>query len=188
MDSGVGLGAERSETRTASAHLQLSCIMHMFVGPTKDTATMPTKKPNRTRRKSKRKPDRHEVRAHPDAELSAKQVRELHDKLVAERTRVRRGLEQHLSEATRDLDPLPDEADQASRSSEQAYLIRFADKERKLLREIDYALERLKTGDYGVCLGSDEPIGFRRLSLRPWTRYSIAYKEELEHEKRQHVA
>ena len=135
--------------------------------------------------KSQRKAARRPVaKADPDANLTKEQVKELHQKLLDERKRVAIGLEKHLGEAVTDTEPFADEIDAASRHSEQAYLIRFADKERKLLREIDHALDKMRSGEYGICEGTDEPIGFPRLNLRPWTRYSVTYKEELEREKR----
>ena len=80
-----------------------------------------------------------------------------------------------------------DEIDIAQRHTEQASLMRFADKERKLLGEIDHALEKMeKSGEYGVCEGTEEPISFKRLEVRPWTRYSVAHKEQLERERKQH--
>jgi DnaK suppressor protein len=124
-------------------------------------------------------------KAHEEAQLSKTQVSDLFQKLVDERARVLRGLDKHLGEAVTDIDPLADEVDVATRHSEQAYLIRFADKERKLLREIDHALEKMRSGEYGLCEGTEEAIGYPRLALRPWTRYSVRYKEELEREKRQ---
>lgn len=142
------------------------------------------KAPTATSSQSGRKPT-FEAKAHSLAKLTKKQVKELHEKLIEERARVLRGLDKHLGEAVTDIDPLADEVDVATRHSEQAYLIRFADKERKLLREIDHALDKMRIGEYGLCEGTDEPIGFPRLSLRPWTRYSVRYKEELEREKRQ---
>ena len=126
------------------------------------------------------------VSAHLDAELTDEQVTQLHETLLKERDRVQKGLERHIAEAVQDVDRLADDVDLASRHSEQAYLMRFADKERKLLREIDHALVKLRAGTYGVCEGSMEPIGFARLTLRPWTRYSIEYKEQLERQRRDH--
>ncbi len=127
-------------------------------------------------------------KADEDAGLEEEQVLELFQKLQDERVRVLRGLDKHLGEAVTDIDPLADEVDVANRHSEQAYLIRFADKERKLLREIDHAIEKMRDGEYGLCEGTDEAIGFPRLSVRPWTRYSVRYKEELEREKRSRQA
>lgn len=132
------------------------------------------------------RPGDESVRAHPDAGLTQRQVDILYEKLVAERERVLVGHDRHLSEALADSTVMPDETDMAQRSTEQAYLIRFADKERKLLTEIEHALEKMRTGEYGVCEGTDEPIGYKRLELRPWTRYSVGYKEQMERERSQH--
>ncbi len=126
------------------------------------------------------------VSAHPEAQLRQHQVDALYEKLVAERERVLAGHDRHLSEALADSTVMPDETDMAQRSTEQAYLIRFADKERKLLTEIEHALDKMRSGEYGVCEGTDEPIGYKRLELRPWTRYSVGYKEQMERERSQH--
>ena len=127
-----------------------------------------------------------EPKADPDSKLTKTQLKKLHQTLLDEKHRVMEGMERHMQEATIDTDTLTDELDQAQRHTEQAYLIRFAGKERKLLIEIDNALEKMVNGDYGVCEGTGEAIGFKRLELRPWTRYSVAYKEQLERERAQH--
>jgi DnaK suppressor protein len=129
--------------------------------------------------------DPSELRAHPEAKLTQKELTALYTKLFEEKARVVNGFEKHVQEALSDDDVLADEIDIAQRSTDQAWLFRFADKERKLLIEIDAAIEKMRNGDYGVCEGTDEAIGFKRLELRPWTRYSVAYKEMLEREKAQ---
>lgn len=123
----------------------------------------------------------------PDSGLTQAQADLVYTKLIAEKDRVSRGMQEHLSEAIAPSDQLTDEVDVAQRHTEQAYLIRFADKERKLLREIERALEKFAEGEYGVCEGTGEPIAFKRLELRPWTRYSVAYKEQIERERKQHA-
>ena len=126
--------------------------------------------------------------ADPDAKLTAAQLKQLYGTLISERARVIEGVKRHVGEAVEDQDRLPDDVDLASRHADQAFLLRFADKEHKLLRQINLALTKLETGEYGVCEGTGEPIGYARLKIRPWTRYSVQYKEELErrraHEKR----
>lgn len=124
-------------------------------------------------------------KADPDAELTASQLRTLQSKLVEERDTRLSALKRHVADATEDTGGGGDEADVASLHANQAYLLRVADKEQKLLREIRHALHKLESGEYGVCEGSGEPIGYKRLLLRPWTRYSVRYKEELEREKAQ---
>jgi RNA polymerase-binding protein DksA len=128
------------------------------------------------------------LKADPDCKLTPAQLKGLYEKLVSERGRVIDGVKRHVGEAVEDQDRLPDDVDLANRHANQAYLLRFADKENKLLRQINLALSKLETGDYGVCEGTGEPIGYARLKIRPWTRYSVQHKEELErrraHEKR----
>ena len=46
----------------------------------------------------------------------------------------------------------------------------------------DDRFDKVKNGTYGLCEGTDESIGYARLKLRPWTRHSVTYKEELERE------
>ncbi|MCS6856580.1 MAG: TraR/DksA family transcriptional regulator [Sandaracinaceae bacterium] len=130
-------------------------------------------------------PSPDEIRAHPDANLTREELLILYHKLIEERKRVLSNFERHVGDALADEGVLVDEIDIAQRSSDQAWLIRMADKDRKLLLEIDAALEKMRTGEYGICEGTEEPIGFKRLEIRPWTRYSVAYKELLEREKSQ---
>ncbi len=104
-------------------------------------------------------------------------------RLEEERERVKVNLQRHLAEAIGDAQAVPDELDQAGRISDQAYMMRLSDKEGKLLGEIERALAKFKNGDYGYCEGTGDPISRQRLDIRPWTRYSIEYKEQLEREK-----
>jgi DnaK suppressor protein len=54
------------------------------------------------------------------------------------------------------------------------------DSERKLLREIDEALERIEQKTYGVCLATGIPIRKARLEAQPWAKYSVEYARKLE--------
>jgi len=130
-------------------------------------------------------PDASVIRAHADAKLSKQELNSLYGKLVDEKSRVLGNFENRVDNALAEEDVLADEIDIAQRSTDQAWLFRMADKDRKLLIEIEAALEKMHSGEYGVCEGTDEPIGFKRLELHPWTRYSVGYKEMLEREKAQ---
>jgi len=77
-----------------------------------------------------------------------------------------------------------DTGDVASELSEQFLEARMAERDAKLLREVNHALSKIEDGTYGYCEGTDELIGRGRLRSRPWTRYSVAYKEEIELERR----
>ncbi len=42
------------------------------------------------------------------------------------------------------------------------------------------ALRRMEEGSYGICVRTDEPIGYERLKIRPETPLSLAGQQELE--------
>ncbi len=77
-----------------------------------------------------------------------------------------------------------DEMDDASLEGTTSMTSKLLERDARLLAEINRALAKLRDGTYGICEGTGEPIGFARLRLRPWARYSIAYQEELEREER----
>ncbi len=73
-----------------------------------------------------------------------------------------------------------DEVDLASATVDQNLTFRLLDRDRKLLGEIDHAILKIHNGEYGLCEGTGEAIPKRRLELRPWCKYSVKYKEQLE--------
>ena len=83
-----------------------------------------------------------------------------------------------------DSNEMMDEVDLASATMEQNLTFRLLDRERKLLTQIERALDKMKHGEYGYCEGTGEPIPKRRLELAPWTRHSVKHKEYLEKMKR----
>ena len=83
-----------------------------------------------------------------------------------------------------DTNEMMDEVDLASATIEQNLTFRLLDRERKLLAEVEHALNKIKSGDYGYCEGTGEPIPKRRLELAPWTRHSVKHKEQLEKMKK----
>jgi DnaK suppressor protein len=117
-------------------------------------------------------------------DLTEKELAHFRERLLDERERVKEKVSRHLAEAIVDSDRPADEIDQAGRLSDQAYLMRLVDKEQKLLAQIERALRKFDLGEYGLCEGTGEPIRRKRLELRPWTRYSIEFKEELERKKK----
>jgi DnaK suppressor protein len=131
-----------------------------------------------------RETDTLELKADPDAGLTPKQLRTLYEKLRAEEARLSEDVKRRIQEAVTDAERHADEGDQASQNANQAYLLRYADKQNKLLQQVRRALQKIQSGEYGICEGSGEPIGLSRLMLRPWTRYSVEYKEQIDREKR----
>ena len=83
-----------------------------------------------------------------------------------------------------DKNEMMDEVDLASITTSQSLTFKLLDRDRKLLAEINHALKKIDTGDYGYCEGTGEPIPKRRLEVRPWCRHSVKYKEQLERMKK----
>lgn len=115
--------------------------------------------------------------------LTPAQEKELVKMLEAKRIELVSRLKSRRPSAASEQVP-GDEADQAADDAEVSLETRLLDRDAKLLREVERALEKVQDSTYGLCEGTDEPIGYARLKLRPWTRYSVTYKEELEREEK----
>ena len=75
-----------------------------------------------------------------------------------------------------------DPNDRASQEEEFTINLRARDRERKLIRKIDKALDRLSLDEYGYCEACGIEIGLRRLEARPTAELCIDCKH-LEEEK-----
>lgn len=71
-------------------------------------------------------------------------------------------------------------ADVGSDNYEIENTLGLIDSERKLISEIDAALERIEDETYGICEGSGKPIPKTRLEAIPWARYCVEYATLLE--------
>ncbi|MFI7858767.1 MULTISPECIES: RNA polymerase-binding protein DksA [Pseudomonas] len=87
-------------------------------------------------------------------------------------------------QALREQEVLSDPADIGSAEEERQWRLRSLEREKKLLDKIDQALERLARGEYGWCEETGEPIGLRRLLLRPTATLCIEAKERQEQKER----
>lgn len=77
----------------------------------------------------------------------------------------------------------PDVSDQASAEVDQNFTMRIKEREQKLLKKIDEALERMKKSTYGICERCEEEIPYQRLKARPVTTLCIACKTLQEEEE-----
>ncbi len=80
---------------------------------------------------------------------------------------------------------LADSIDRSSVEAERNFTLRLRDRERKLLKKIDDALDRLEKGEIGSCVECGERIGINRLRARPVATLCIQCKEEEEKRERQ---
>ncbi len=70
----------------------------------------------------------------------------------------------------------PDPNDRASQETDMSLELRSRDRERKLIKKIDEAMERIGTGDYGYCEVCGVEIGVERLEARPTAELCIDCK------------
>jgi RNA polymerase-binding protein DksA len=84
-------------------------------------------------------------------------------------------------DASGDLSSMPIHmADLGTDNFEQEFSLELMDSERRLLVEIDDALNRITAGTYGICEGTGKPITKARLEAQPWARYSVEYAKLVE--------
>jgi DnaK suppressor protein len=79
----------------------------------------------------------------------------------------------------------PDPSDRASQEEEFSIELRTRDRERKLIKKIEDALERLHEDDFGYCEACGVEIGMRRLEARPTATLCIDCKTLAEIKERQ---
>lgn len=78
-----------------------------------------------------------------------------------------------------------DEAERASRETENSLELRTRDRYRKLLNKIDQALARVDDGSYGYCEETGEEIGLARLEARPIATLCLDAQERWELKQKQ---
>ncbi len=71
------------------------------------------------------------------------------------------------------------EDDQASVEHEEFISFQRNNLSHATLRLVDEALDRLETGEYGICLACEEPISAKRLNAVPWAKHCVPCQERM---------
>ncbi len=79
---------------------------------------------------------------------------------------------------------LPDLGDQATAVADQNFMLRLKEREQKLLKKIDEALDRITQGTFGICESCGGEISFKRLRARPVTTLCIECKTKQEEDEK----
>ena len=105
--------------------------------------------------------------------------------LLEKREKILREVKETFRKQEEGDTPVPgDDVDQATTEYDKAFEMRLRDREKRLLRKIDHALERIENGDYDLCESCGAPIGKKRLLARPEATLCIACKEDQERQER----
>ena len=79
-------------------------------------------------------------------------------------------------------DSIKDLGDQANTAYTREFFFELGNGDRRLLREVVTALQKIEDGSYGTCERCSEPISEKRLDALPFARYCIECQRRLERE------
>ncbi len=88
-----------------------------------------------------------------------------------------------LEELTDNNEIFADPADRATAETDRAFTLRIRDRERRLIKKIRGALQRMEEGSYGICDDCGEEISVARLKARPVTKLCINCKSKQEEDE-----
>lgn len=138
------------------------------------------------RKKTSKKPSKREA---TKRHLSAAEVQYFREMLLQKRREILQNVQEIEGETLRksrldasgDLSSMPIHmADLGTDNYQQEFSLGLMDSERRLLVEIDDALNRIAAGTYGICEGTGKPIPKARLEAQPWARYCVEYARMVE--------
>jgi len=122
-----------------------------------------------------------------DEYMNEEQLEFFRQRLLQARAEIEQDIERARNELSNGTNEA-DELDRATAEEERWLSLRISEREGKLLRKIDEALQRIDDGEYGYCEDTGDPIGIPRLLARPTATLSAEAKtrrEQLEKTHRQ---
>lgn len=117
--------------------------------------------------------------------MSAKQQEYFRRKLINWREELVDESRETINNLMQEVRDVGDEAERATRETENSLELRTRDRYRKLISKIDKALARLDDGDYGYCAETGEEIGLARLEARPIATLCLDAQERWELRQKQ---
>lgn len=125
----------------------------------------------------------------PEKTLTAKEIGHFKELLLKKRRELIGDVNSMKDEAMKksrldaagDLSSMPIHmADIGTDNYEQEFTLNLLDSERKLLRQINDALDRIVNNVYGTCEATGIQISRSRLEAKPWAQYCIEYARMVE--------
>lgn len=114
-------------------------------------------------------------------EIHDQELRKLRAILLEKREEIIGEVRQiHASSQEMGQDGIQDVADEATNLYTQHVLMSLSENQREVLREVDQALDRIEEGTYGTCESCGDPIGLKRLQIRPFAKYCVGCQNLIE--------
>jgi len=113
--------------------------------------------------------------------IDKKTIARLKKMLLKEREEIV-GEVRQIFESSKEMgqDGIQDIGDEAANIYNKQILLSLTESERMRLQEMDEALDRIKAGTYGICEECGEPIGLKRLEVRPVAKYCVPCLSKME--------
>ena len=101
--------------------------------------------------------------------------------LLKEREKIM-GDVKHIYESTQEVgqDGIQDIGDEAANIYNKQILLTLNENERMRLMDVDESLDRIENGMYGICEECGEPIGLKRLEVKPVAKYCVPCLTKIE--------
>jgi len=101
--------------------------------------------------------------------------------LLKEREKIM-GDVKHIYESTQEVgqDGIQDIGDEAANIYNKQILLTLNENERMRLKDVDESLDRIENGMYGICEECGEPIGLKRLEVKPVAKYCVPCLTKIE--------
>ncbi len=117
--------------------------------------------------------------------MNSKQLEYFKQKLVSWRDELVEESRETINHLQGEVRDVGDDAERATRETENSLELRTRDRYRKLINKINKALGRLDDGDYGYCDETGEEIGIHRLEARPIATLCLDAQERWELRRKQ---
>jgi len=116
--------------------------------------------------------------------MEEKQLKYFQIILLNEKKRIEKSLRSIIIDLQDNAGQLSsDEIDEANSMNQTSMSLRMKERDKRLLKKINLALQRISEGNYGECDSCEEYIGAKRLKIRPVTTLCIMCKEIQEKEE-----
>ena len=116
--------------------------------------------------------------------MDKRKLKHFKQRLLDERTRILRDLNQNEDEFESDASRSAEFEETAKVDRDKEYISGILSNEADILTEIEEALKRIENGTYGICIDSGQEIPEARLDFMPWAPRCREAQEAYERKRR----
>ena len=118
--------------------------------------------------------------------MSSKQLNHFKTILLTWKSQLETEADKTVNHMKKESVNFADPNDRASQESDFGLELRTRDRERKLLKKIQFSLNKIDNGSYGYCAETGEEIGLQRLEARPVATLCLEAQERREIKDKQY--